>query len=422
MAISPGAAVANPAEPTLTVVQRYKLADQYLDGSLGKLIVDQDLDARFIDNGNGVLFRRGPTDTRDIVFLDLATHQSHTVINEAALARLFTAVTGRSGRPSELRLEEPEYDLAAGTLSFGALDKRWTLRAGALTEAAKGSPKGDDAVSPDGRFRIVADNHNLIAIELKTGRKVALTTDGTRDKPYGRGIAKLGDILKQGTEDPVLPVSVRWSPDSKRVISWRLDTTDVKRLTITQETPPGGFYPRSFSYVYPLAGAAKLPQATRLVIDVEGAIKHRRAKIVALQLPSESLLYPADPDIGWSDGKVRSQWVERGYGQLVVYHSDPVTGASTMVAREAVKPLVTVTSSFLRPAPELGGELAVPERSGWAQLYLVRPEDPNGGVPLTRGNWEVTRSITATASVVPSCSPASAAKLIAIPIITRCTA
>lgn len=388
-ALTPVAAGAGPA-PLPTIEQRYHLADRFLGSSLRKLIVDQNLDARFIGNGNGVLFRRGPSDARDILFLDLATREAHTVVNEAVLAELVATATGKSVLPSGLDLEEPEYDVATGTLTFGAFDKRWTLKDGALTEAATGSLKGDDAVSPDGRFRIIAQDHNLVAIDLKTNHRVALTTDGTRDRPYGRGIAELAEILKQGTEDPVLPVSVRWSPDSKRILTWRLDTTDARRLTMTQETPPGSFYPRSFSYVYPLAGAAKLPQASRLVIDVEDAVQHRTAKIVPLQVPSEALLYPADPDLGWSAGKVRSQWIERGYGQLVVYLSDPVTGASTITAREAMKPLVTVTSSFLRPAPDLGGELDVSERSGWAQLYLVRPDDPNGGIALTKGQWEVT--------------------------------
>jgi len=390
-AMIPAAALAGPTGTAPTVEQRYKLADRYLGVGMRALIVDQNLDASFIDNGNGILFRRGAADKREILFFDLATRQARPVIAEAALAALLSSAAGKPVVPAELHLEDPEYDLAAGTLSFGAFDKRWMLKSdGTLAQAAKGSPKGDDATSPDGRFRIVAEDHNLAAIDLKTGRKVALTTDGTRDRPYGRGIAELSEILKQGTEDPVLPVSIRWSPDSKRILTWRLDTTGVQRLTMTQETPPDAFYPRSFSYVYPLAGASKLPQASRLVIDVEDALKHRRAKIVPLQVPSESLLYPADPDMGWSAGKVRSMWIERGYGQLVVYSSDPVTGASTITAREATKPIVTVTSSFLQPAPELGGELDVSERSGWAQLYLVRPDDPNGGVPLTRGNWEVT--------------------------------
>jgi dipeptidyl aminopeptidase/acylaminoacyl peptidase len=389
--VTPWAAVAAPSRTAPTIDQRYKLADRYLAAGMRKLIADQDLDASFIDNGNGILFRRGASDRREILFLDLATRRVRSVIAEAALTQLLSGAVGKPILPAELHLEDPEYDPTAGTLSFGAFDKRWTLKSdGILTEAAKGSSKGDDATSPDGRFRILAEDHNLVAIELKTGRKVALTTDGTRDKPYGRGIAELSEILKQGTEDPVLPVSVRWSPDSKRILTWRLDTTGVQRLTMTQETPPGAFYPRSFSYVYPLAGAPRLPQARRLVIDVEDALKHRKAKVVPLQVPSESLLYPADPDMGWSAGKVRSMWVERGYGQLVVYTSDPVTGASTVTARETMKPIVTVTSSFLQPAPELGGELDVSERSGWAQLYLVRPDDPDGGASLTRGNWEVT--------------------------------
>jgi dipeptidyl aminopeptidase/acylaminoacyl peptidase len=390
-AVTPWAAIAAPSRPAPTIEQRYKLADRYLGAGMRKLIADQDLDASFIDNGKGILFRRGATDRREIVFLDLATRRVRTVIAEAALARLLSGAVGKPILPAELHLEDPEFDATAGTLSFGAFDKRWTLKNDdILSEAAKGSSNGDDATSPDGRFRILAEDHNLVAIELKTGRKVALTTDGTRDKPYGRGIAELSEILKQGSEDPILPVSVRWSPDSKRILTWRLDTTGVQRLTMTQETPPGAFYPRSFSYVYPLAGAPRLPQARRLVIDVEDALRHRKAKVVPLQVPSESLLYPADPDMGWSAGKVRSMWVERGYGQLVVYTSDPVTGASTVAARETMKPIVTVTSSFLQPAPELGGELDVSERSGWAQLYLVRPDDPDGGAPLTRGNWEVT--------------------------------
>jgi dipeptidyl aminopeptidase/acylaminoacyl peptidase len=389
--VTPWAAVAAPSRTAPTIDQRYKLADRYLAAGMRKLIADQDLDASFVDNGNGILFRRGASDRREILFLDLATRRVRSVIAEAALTQLLSGAVGKPILPAELHLEDPEYDPTAGTLNFGAFDKRWTLKSdGILTEAAKGSSKGDDATSPDGRFRILAEDHNLVAVELKTGRKVALTTDGTRDQPYGRGIAELSEILKQGTEDPVLPVSVRWSPDSKRILTWRLDTTGVQRLTMTQETPPGAFYPRSFSYVYPLAGAPKLPQARRLVIDVDDALRRRKAKVVPLQVPSESLLYPADPDMGWSAGKVRSMWVERGYGQLVVYTSDPVTGASTVTARETMKPIVTVTSSFLQPAPELGGELDVSERSGWAQLYLVRPDDPDGGAPLTRGNWEVT--------------------------------
>ncbi len=393
VALLPGtlllAANADPT-PTPSIADRYARADRYLRPELDKLIVNADLRATFTRDGTGILYRLGSAGKRQILYLELATSQSRAIVDEARLAELLAKATGKEVDALALRLEDADYSAKDGALTFGVADKQWTLNsAGELAEAKKGAPDGEGAVSPDGRFEIVARDFNLFARDRKTGREVALTTDGTREQPYGRSIPQLADILKAGTEEPKMPVSVQWSPDSRSILSWRLDTRGVERLSITQENPPGSFYPRSFQYVYPLAGAAKLPQATRFTVDVEDALKRRRAIIVPLDIPSESILYPSPPDMGWSGGKVRVQWTERGYKQLVVYEADPKTGKATVTAREAVKPIVTVTSSFLRPAPELGGELDVSERSGWAQLYLVQPGDPDGGIPLTRGDWEV---------------------------------
>ncbi len=393
VALLPGAlllaANADPT-PTPSIADRYARADRYLRPELDKLIINADLRATFTRDGTGILYRLGSAGKRQILYLDLATSQSRAIVDEARLAELLAKATGKEVDALALRLEDADYSAKDGALTFGVADRQWTLNsAGELAEAKKGAPDGEGAVSPDGRFEIVARDFNLFARDRKSGRQVALTTDGTREQPYGRSIPQLADILKAGTEEPKMPVSVQWSPDSRNILSWRLDTRGVARLSITQENPPGSFYPRSFQYVYPLAGAAKLPQATRFTVDVEDALKRKRATIVPLDVPSESILYPSPPDMGWSGGKVRVQWTERGYKQLVVYEADPKTGKATITAREAVKPIVTVTSSFLRPAPELGGELDVSERSGWAQLYLVRPDDPDGGIPLTRGDWEV---------------------------------
>nr|WP_294814594.1 DPP IV N-terminal domain-containing protein [uncultured Sphingomonas sp.] len=393
VALLPGAlllaANADPT-PTPTIADRYARADRYLRPELDKLIINADLRATFTRDGTGILYRLGSAGERQILYLDLATSQSRAIVDEARLAELLARATGKEVDALALRLEDADYSAKDGALTFGVADRQWTLNsAGELAEAKKGAPDGEGAVSPDGRFEIVARDFNLFARDRKSGRQVALTTDGTREQPYGRSIPQLADILKAGTEEPKMPVSVIWSPDSRSILSWRLDTRGVARLSITQENPPGSFYPRSFQYVYPLAGAAKLPQATRFTIDVENALKRKRATIVPLDVPSESILYPSPPDMGWSGGKVRVQWTERGYKQLVVYEADPKTGKATVTAREAVKPIVTVTSSNLRPAPELGGELAISERSGWAQLYFVQPGDPDGGIPLTRGDWEV---------------------------------
>ena len=373
------------------VAERYALADKYLRDNMRTLIADADLQAAFTTSGQGIVYRKGPSGARQIFYFDLASRSARPIIAEARLAALLAKATGEDLAPHSLTLETPEFDAAINELHFGSLGKRWSLSADQkLTEENSGDPEGEGALSPDGRFRIVARNFNLFAIDTRSGQEIALTTDGTRDQPYGRNIPMLPTILKEGTEDPEMPVSVRWSPDSKRILTWRLDTRGVKRMSVTQHNPPDSLYPRSFHYIYPLAGAEKLPQAKRYIIDVETALRQRKTQLVSVDVPSESLLYPADPDMGWYDnGHARIQWTERGYGKLVVYRVDAGTGAATPVAIEAVKPLVTVTSSFIRPATELQGELSVSERTGWAQLYLVRPQDPSGGKPLTHGTWEV---------------------------------
>lgn len=379
------------AAPALPVATRYMLADEFLRAGIDQLVLNADLRTRFTSDGKGVFYRLGPAGKRDYMVFDLATATPHVVGTEVALAAALTNATGKPFNPAALRLEEPDYDSASGTLHFSMGDKRWTLQPdGRLALAER--PAGPDRrgiVSPDGRYEILARNYNLVARDLKSGREVPLTKDGTRAQPYGRGIPQLADILREGTEEPDMPVSVRWSPDGRYIATWRLDTRGVEELSITQQNPPGKFLPRSFHYIYPLAGAEKLPQATRLAIDVEAAFKKGPAKPVTLQVPSESLLYPADPDFDWQDGKIRATWTERGYVQQVVYHADPATGAVQVVAREKVKPLVTVTSSAIMPAPALGGELSISERSGWAQLYLVTPDNPDGGKALTHGEWEV---------------------------------
>ncbi|OAN66732.1 S9 family peptidase [Sphingomonas sp. TDK1] len=381
---APLSALAQPAPQTIEA--RYALADRYLGDGLSKLIVDRSLRAAFTTDSAGIVYRHGPSGARTIAYFDIATASTRPIGSEAAIAAAIARATGQPLKPDALQIDDAAFDRATGTLRFSAGHRDWVWRAdGTLTPGA--DPQ--ESRSPDGRFGIVARDNNLYAVDTASGREVALTTDGTRDQPYGRGIPELADILAQGTEDPRMPVSIRWSPDSKRIVTWRLDTRDVVRLGIVQATPPGSLYPRTFRYIYPLAGAEKLPQATRYVVDVEDALRRRKARLVKLDIPSESLLYPADPDMNWVNGKVRAQWTERGYTQLVVYHADPETGAATVVAREALAPNVSVVSSFLMPAPDLGGELVVSERSGWAQLYLVRPDAPAGGIPLTRGEWEV---------------------------------
>ena len=372
-----------------STASRYTDADRYLGENVDRLIDNRDPAAHFVDHGKGVLYRL--KDGADVSFLyrNLTSGEVHQVTTSAILTNAL-----QRAMPNPTVLERPEfrrfeYDSNAGSLNFAALGKRWSFtQSGGLVEAPR-IEAADPSVSPDGHFRITARDFNLFATDLRSGREVALTHDGTRDRPYGRGIAPLSLIIAQNSENPEMPPSIRWSPDSRRVLTWRLDTRGVEPMSLTQHSPPGSLLPKSYSYIYPLAGSAILPSAQTMVIDVREAVRRKAARIVPLQIPPEALTYPAEPNMDWIDGRPRIRWTARGYKQIVIYTADPKDGSVKVAARETVRPLVNITSTDLRPVPAMGGELVISERSGWAQLYLVRPDAPDQGAPLTTGDWEV---------------------------------
>lgn len=386
------AAKAPATASTLTpadIPDRYAQAEAFMGSAMGDLIDNADIAPRFVEGG--LFYRTGNRVDHHYRLLDPATRKEREIATTATLLAALSAAKGRPVTVDEASISRVEYDPVENIVTLHAFDGGlWTIdAAGRASESEKTDHRDLDLVSPDRKTRIVAREFNLVAVDIASGREVPLTTDGTREQPYGRSIPQLADILREGTEEPAMPVSGQWSPDGRYLLSWRLDTRNVKKLSITQQNPPDSFYPRSFSYIYPLAGAEKLPEATRFVIDMKAAMKTGTARIVALDVPPESILFPSPPDMNWVDGKPRMLWTERGYARQAVYTADPETGETRIVVSEAVKPLVTVTSSMIMPSPELGGELVISERSGWAQLYLVKPTAPEGGIALTQGTWEV---------------------------------
>lgn len=374
------APVVATAAPAPDIATRYAAAWQYVRA--GALVTDIDLAPVYVDGGKGVVFRRGAVNQQRVIYADALTGAEQELTNAPTLkAKLPTDVTGDI-RPTA-------YDAVARLLKLTVGGKPFSLNLATGTiEAIAPEPKMEGVVSPDGKRKVISRNYNLYVIDLVTGAETALTTDGVYDQRYGTNYPLLGDMAAANSETPDMPVAVNWSPDSKSILTYRLVRNGSYIWHAVQQTPPGSRFPREFTYVYPTAGAKNVPQFQPVLIDVA------TAKVRDLGVPALDMLWPGDPPLWWEGDHILYEWTKRGYGEVDLMEIDPVTGIPVTRVREAMKPLVTVTSSGRQSAPELGGYLNLSERSGWEQLYFVKKgEDPNGGRALTKGEWEVSQIV-----------------------------
>src|SRR5262249_54737395 len=63
------------------------------------------------------------------------------------------------------------------------------------------------------------------------------------------------------------PPAVLWSPDSRRILTHRIDQSDVPYLHLTESAPADGARPRLHGYRYAMPGDT-IPSGTWLIIDL----------------------------------------------------------------------------------------------------------------------------------------------------------
>ncbi|BBF80280.1 prolyl oligopeptidase family serine peptidase [Asticcacaulis excentricus] len=393
---APAQTVPTPSGPTAVsevfgVPTRVRVqAERFSAANVRALITDLDLRAKFTADGQGVIYRTGAKGAGRIWRVDLKT----SGVSELATESTLTALLAAQGIKVDggFEVSPSQYDRDKDILSIYAGGREWRYeRITGKLSAAEKAPAETGVLSPDGKYRVISRNYNLWLVEVATGRETALTTDGVYDRRYGQNYPQLGDMVAANSETPDMRVSVQWSGDSRRLLTYRLDRNGSYIWHAVQPNPPGSRFPRTFSYVYPNAGAKDVPQVYPVVIDVAKALEGKPA-LTLPELPAQSLLWPGDPNLWFNEtGKIVYEWQARGYTEVNLYEADPVTGKAQVRVHEALSPNVYVTSTAMRAAPELGGYLIISERSNWAQLYFLKDGDnPSGGRALTKGEWEVT--------------------------------
>lgn len=363
----------------------YERARKFLPGNLRHTIYIADVSPHWIGKTNRFWYHKAGLSGSEFVLIDAEHNSAGPAFDHTKLAATLSRDMGRNVSGSDLPFESIEPSEDGKSVSFDIGKSHWTCTLADYDCKQGPGENEDESLSPDKKWAAYVKNHNLYLRDVSTGTSVQLTQDGVSGWDYATPLPSLRLLTDQGTEDVKQPAAVFWSPDSTKLITYRIDSRNSGRFTSIQYVPPDQLRPKAYTVVYPLPGEV-LAKAEPIIFDVQSQ-KCIEVKTAPIELPFQD-----GPGFDWSpDGKaILYDYDERGYKAKEIRTVDPETGEQKVIVRDSSEQYVDPGEEFYRFDNATGELLLASERDGWNHLYLY---DKNGRLEnqVTQGSWVVRR-------------------------------
>ncbi|HMS55606.1 MAG TPA: prolyl oligopeptidase family serine peptidase [Fimbriimonadaceae bacterium] len=251
-----------------------------------------------------------------------------------------------------------------------------TVRGGGVTVTVDGQQAQESGqqqggqrrgASPDGKWQASVDGDNVVIGTIKT-------TDGTPGDSY------------RGT-------GFFWSPDSKKLVVFRTEAPQERKVTMVASSPRDQLQPKVIVQDY-LKPGDKVAKPRPVLIDVEmGTVK----PIAEALMPNPWSL-PSLGSTGWGSAVTWSAdsskfffaYNERGHQLLRVISVDAKSAEAKTLFEDRSKTFIHYSGKYWsRYLPQANEIIWMSERDGWNHLYV---HDASTGAvkrQLTKGEWVV---------------------------------
>ena len=240
------------------------------------------------------------------------------------------------------------------------------------------SPNGKQSyatISPDGTKVAFVRGNNLFYTILADMREIQVTIDG-----------RFNSIINGSTdwvyeEEFAFVKAFLWSPDSKKLVYYRFDETDVKEYNM--QVWGNSLYPQDYRFKYPKAGEAN-SKVEIWFYDLASRVKTKA------DLGSDADYYV--PRMTWTQNvsllSVRK--LNRLQNKLELLHINATSGKSKLIIEEKNASYIDIKSLdglvYLRDRDHF---IWVSEAAGYIHLYLYTIEGTLVR-QITKGNFEVS--------------------------------
>jgi dipeptidyl aminopeptidase/acylaminoacyl peptidase len=324
-----------------------------------------------------------PRGTKEFILVDADAGTRSAAFDHRKLAAALSKATSTDHAADRLPFDEIEFvnDHTAVRFRVGGMAYTCDLATYDLTtaDAKKGEAPADEQPvalqqprkggnrsgrSPDGKWTAAVRDDNLF-LTPADGQEVRLTKDGKPGQGYGQP---------------------SWSPDSKALVAFRIETAERKDVYYVESSPKGGGRAVLHTRPYALPGDPFTTYEPHLFDPATGS---------EIKLDVDTIDF-GFPRVRWAKGGdvFRYEKIDRGHQRFRVVEVNARTGKSRNVIDETTDTFIWTAHlegfsspvvTWLEKTDEL---IHASEKSGWRHLYLI---DAAGGKSsaLTSGEWVV---------------------------------
>jgi dipeptidyl aminopeptidase/acylaminoacyl peptidase len=375
----------------------YQRAEQFLGRNARNLVTNDQVAPVWLGS-NRFWYRNRTAEGGEFILVDASASSRTPAFDHARLAAALSTAADTAYEPFKLPFQRFDFLDGGRSVRFAVQDSiRWTCSISG-EYACTGpdtipDPPRSEMPSPDGRWVAFVREHNLWVRAVESGEEVQLSTDGEAFYGYAVNDQCCSQVTapRRGQERP--PV-LRWSPDSRRIATHKLDQRGVEELHLL-ETGTGR--PVLHTYRYGLPGDSVIPTFDLYVFDVASRNN------VKIDLPSQdgsnTSCCGVMADTSWKDVHWGSNgdelfftYGQRDYKRLDLMVADASTGAARRVLREESPTFIEARLQGgrpnWRPVNQNREVIWFSERDGWGHLYLY---DIDGTLrnQITSGPWGV---------------------------------
>lgn len=385
---TPAFAEAATTSPTAVPSSVYARAEAVLPHHINELIFGLSVRPQWIGDGAEFWFESNTPQGRDYVRVNPISNQTTPLFDHDALVSQLAAASGKPLARKDLRLTGLKLDAKTGSLEFSHDDRKWRFDPTQGTVSPT-TATNRSSTSPDGRWMAEVRDGDIYIVSVADGSARRLTQDGA-NSPYATPLINLKDMAAQGTSRPEVSPVVIWSPDSRKIATYRIDRSSARHLSLVQSSPKDGGPPRVLDYVYPLTGDTDIPTSEGLIFDIETGQR------TAMQTPPRPVLYYGGPWYEWSaDSKaVFERQPARGYGALTLNRIEADTGQVRKLTEDTSDTYVDFYGHFWTYDDKSDTHFWTADPDGYAHIYAINAQT-GARRQLTSGNWRA-RTVAGT--------------------------